>query len=497
MNPADKKLNVFISSTYEDLKDYRAVAHYAILQVGWVPVFMELFGAMPGYTVEACREKLEACDLMVLLVAFRRGWVPTNKQGGNGEDSITALEFQWARKKNIPALVFLAQKNWPNDLCEDDDAARAWYKKFRNELNQVASKFEYENPAGKESDILPAFRAMVYGALVSHKEKLLEKRPTPAAISTGGMENLPGASRTLLSGKCIPLLGHGVYGKGPLSICALRKALGDESCKSCDDSSESCTESCLATAAEFQDFPMPRYQFLEYLKEIVKNQAKEAKIPPVYDLVQQIKPPLIVSATLDLLLEKRLWNEGKQRCLILCHAIRSEIDAGKILVFQGPEDDSPKLYPANDIPIIDLDAEKKLPLNERAYIVYKPLGSPLLSSAQGIDTVVITEEDYSILLRRLGSQETGVPLAFTTCFKNNPPIFLGYPMDVWHYRLMGQVFKSIPTKPEFKPFFAVRKTNLPMEKKAWEGPGINLVPMDLNEFSQKVKEIFQKVEVTP
>jgi hypothetical protein len=491
MCPADQILKVFISSTSEDLKEYRAIARNAIIEAGWFPVMMENFGPKPERTVAACEKELQGCALVVLLVAFRRGYVPTKEQGGNGEDSITVLELKCAREHNKDVLVFLAdeKKPWPPILCDKD---RDWIEQFRSGLDQPAAFFEYEDPAGKESDILPRFRAKVYGALVSYKADLLKQRPTTTGTSTGGMENLPGASRTLLSGKCIPFLGLGVYGKGPLSICALRKALGDELCKSCDDSGDSCPKSCLATAAEFQDCPMSRYLFLDYLKEIVEKQAKEAKIPPVYDLVQQIKPPLIVSATLDLLLEKKLWDEGKQRCLILCHAIRSEKGEG-ILVFEGPEDDSPKLYSATNTPI-DLDAEEELPLKERAYIVYKPLGSPLLASKQKIDTVVITEEDYSILLRRLGSKETGVPTAFTACFLNNPPIFLGYPMDVWHYRLMSQVFKSIPTKPEYKPFFAVRNAE-PMEKKAWKGLGVNLVDMDLNEFSQKVEA--QKVEATP
>jgi hypothetical protein len=494
MSPADRKLNVFISSTSKDLTDYRAVARNAIIDAGWFPVMMENFGPKTEKTVAACEEELLKCDLVILLVAFRYGYVPAEAQGYNGEDSITALELKCAREHNKKVMIFLADedKPWPIKWCDTD---RTRIDKFRRELDQPAGWFVYEDTAGKESEILPLFRAKVYGALVDYKNKLLKDGDGP--IPPEGSENFPGASRRLLSGKCIPFLGHGVYGKGPLSICALRKALGDETCQSCD--ADSCPKSCLATAAEFRERTMGgRDLFLDELTEVVKKQTQEAAnaIPAVYDLVQQIKPPLIVSATLDLMLEHQLWNKGNQQCLIMCHAIR-ETDAGNILVFQGPEDNAPKSYLANakDFPI-NLDAERERPFGERAYIVYKPMGSPLLSSKLGTDTVVITEEDYAILLNRLGSKDTGVPIALTTCFLNNPPIFLGYPMDVWHYRLMSQVFKSIcPTGSGFTRF-AVRKADFPMEKKAWEGPGINLVDMDLNEFSRKVKEAGQSIEVT-
>jgi hypothetical protein len=487
-------LKVFISSTSEDLKDYRVVVRNTISELGWVPRLMENFGPMAKHTVAACQEEVQACDLVVLLVAFRYGYVPSKEQGGNGVDSITALELQSARQHHKDVLIFLSdpKKPWPPDFVDRD---RTLIDNFRQSLDQPAGLFGYEDPTQDSDVILPLFRANVFGALVNYEKNRLVPDSSLSASGTGGLENFPGASKRLLSGKCIPFLGPGVHGNGPLSICALRKALGDESCQSCDTSS--CQTSSLATAAEYQKTSPNRDLFLVDLKHIILQQTQAAAPPPVYDLIRQIKPLIIVNATLDLLLETKLWDNGKQRCLILCHAIRSNEggQAGKILIFQGPEDSSPKLCPATDT--IDLDAEKKQRPEDRAYIVYKPLGSPLLSSLSGLDTVVITEADYSILLQRLGSQETGVPTAFTTCFKNNPPIFLGYPMDFWHFRLMGQVFKAIPTNDDCKPFFAVHKAELPMEEKAWKGLGVMFVSMDLGEFSQKVKAASSQSGVTP
>ena len=75
--PADRaKLKVFVSSTSEDLRDFRAAAKHVILDLGMDPEMMEHFGASALPTVDACRSRLETCDLVVLLCAFRRGWVP-------------------------------------------------------------------------------------------------------------------------------------------------------------------------------------------------------------------------------------------------------------------------------------------------------------------------------------------------------------------------------------------------------------------------------------
>ena len=66
---------------------------------------------------------------MILIVAWRQGWVPAKEQGGNGEDSVTAMELQFAREHQIPVLAFMADKSWPGDLWEDTDVARAWGQK--------------------------------------------------------------------------------------------------------------------------------------------------------------------------------------------------------------------------------------------------------------------------------------------------------------------------------------------------------------------------------
>src|SRR5262245_7578968 len=70
-------LRVFVSSTSEDLKPYRAAAKHAVEDVSWQPRMMEQFGARVEVTVNSCLEEIARSDLMLLIVGFRRGWVPS------------------------------------------------------------------------------------------------------------------------------------------------------------------------------------------------------------------------------------------------------------------------------------------------------------------------------------------------------------------------------------------------------------------------------------
>jgi len=174
-----RALRVFISSTSEDLHAYRQVAQQAILARGWLPIMHEDWGAMASPVVEACCEKMRDADLVLLIMAFRRGYVPTVEQGGNGVDSITALEVQYARKHQIPVLALLADaRTWPGGLYEDRNPARDWVKQFRDSLDLPATFFDPEqlNPYAKETDQLPQFRTKIGLVLLNLQQKLIARK---------------------------------------------------------------------------------------------------------------------------------------------------------------------------------------------------------------------------------------------------------------------------------------------------------------------------------
>ena len=94
---------VFISSTSEDLEEYRKAARDAVIDAVCHPVMMEYWAAQgkrPPYP--ECMAKLDGCEKVVAIVAQRYGWVPDDQPDADAK-SITRLECE--RAKEVIAFV--------------------------------------------------------------------------------------------------------------------------------------------------------------------------------------------------------------------------------------------------------------------------------------------------------------------------------------------------------------------------------------------------------
>src|SRR5262249_61339731 len=88
---------VFISSTSDDLKEHREQAAKAAAATGLSPRMMEYFSASGHVpTLPACLEKVAEAEVVVVIVAYRYGWVPDDP-ANPGSKSITWLECDHAR----------------------------------------------------------------------------------------------------------------------------------------------------------------------------------------------------------------------------------------------------------------------------------------------------------------------------------------------------------------------------------------------------------------
>ncbi len=95
-------MKIFLSSTFVDLKDYRTEVRRAIEESGNEFVGMETFQSHTHEPSEFCPERVEECDALVLLVAYRYGNIP------DGETrSITQLEYEHALMNKIPVRIYL------------------------------------------------------------------------------------------------------------------------------------------------------------------------------------------------------------------------------------------------------------------------------------------------------------------------------------------------------------------------------------------------------
>jgi len=118
---------VFISSTAEDLKPYRAAARDAAVGADFLPRMMEYFVASGSkLPLGECLAKVSEADVLVVIVAHRYGWIPS-QQPGNDSKSITWLECEQAIRDNKEVLVFLIDEThtWSEEYREEYEITRA------------------------------------------------------------------------------------------------------------------------------------------------------------------------------------------------------------------------------------------------------------------------------------------------------------------------------------------------------------------------------------
>lgn len=124
----NKKYQVFVSSTYEDLKDERTAVISSLLDMDCIPVGMEQFPASPLSQWEYIKKMIDMSDYYLLIVAGRYGSLDPDESV-----SYTEKEYNYAANKNIPILSFLH-----NDIgklqSEKVDSDRTQINKFREKI---------------------------------------------------------------------------------------------------------------------------------------------------------------------------------------------------------------------------------------------------------------------------------------------------------------------------------------------------------------------------
>jgi len=129
----NKKYQVFISSTYEDLKDEREQAIKAVLEMGHIPVGMEMFSAGDEDQWKLIARQIEASDYYVLILGHRYG-----SETDEGI-SYTEKEYDYATEIGIPTLGFIINDEapWPTSRV---DKAQKKTKKISGFKSKVKSK---------------------------------------------------------------------------------------------------------------------------------------------------------------------------------------------------------------------------------------------------------------------------------------------------------------------------------------------------------------------
>jgi hypothetical protein len=161
----DKKYQVFISSTYWDMKDERQAAVTAILEDGHIPAGMELFAASDKKQMDVIKRWINESDVFMLILGGRYGSIESE----SGK-SYVHLEYEYAVEIGKPFFA----------LYLTDDALN---EKARGELGIKAVERDH---SGKYND----FRALVRSKLCTEVNVPLDIRvAVPKSIKSLATEN--------------------------------------------------------------------------------------------------------------------------------------------------------------------------------------------------------------------------------------------------------------------------------------------------------------------
>jgi len=130
LDMADKKYQVFVSSTFRDLVEERQDAIRNILDLNHIPAGMELFPATDVEQLEYIKKVIDECDYYLLIVGGRYGSLDAEGI------SFTEREYDYAVEagKFVIALVHGAPGSLPLDNSEVDPKLAAALASFKTKV---------------------------------------------------------------------------------------------------------------------------------------------------------------------------------------------------------------------------------------------------------------------------------------------------------------------------------------------------------------------------
>src|SRR6266550_1520088 len=110
----DKRYQVFVSSTFQDLQEERQEVMQALLELDCIPAGMELFPAANEDQWTLIKKVIDDCDYYLVIIAGRYGTI-----GPDGL-SYTELEYRYALDAEKPVIGFVHKNpgTLPANRCE-------------------------------------------------------------------------------------------------------------------------------------------------------------------------------------------------------------------------------------------------------------------------------------------------------------------------------------------------------------------------------------------
>lgn len=130
----EETIQVFLSSTYEDLVEERRIAMQTVLQLGYYPIDMSTIPASGMTLWERARKAIDESDIFVLIIGGHYGSSFINDNGEKA--SYVEMEYDYAVQTGKPVLAFLHQhpETLPPEKTEKSKAGRDRLELFRRKV---------------------------------------------------------------------------------------------------------------------------------------------------------------------------------------------------------------------------------------------------------------------------------------------------------------------------------------------------------------------------
>ncbi len=124
------RYQIFVSSTFDDLREDRQQAIQSILELGYFPSTMETFPASDETQWQLIKRVISECDYYVVVVGGRYGSI------GPSGLSYTEMEYDFALERGIPVLGFVKQdiESLPAKDVDAEPAVVAKLTAFREKV---------------------------------------------------------------------------------------------------------------------------------------------------------------------------------------------------------------------------------------------------------------------------------------------------------------------------------------------------------------------------
>jgi Domain of unknown function (DUF4062) len=155
-------MRIFVSSSFEDLREHRAAAIRVLRQLGHEVLAMEDLIAASAAPLSKVLEMVDRSEAYVGIFAWRYGHVPGRAADPTvvtpppalidipgaqyGHTSITHYEYLRALQRNLPVMAFLLDEQcaWPPQLIDGFDTVRAGAPANANDIRALRQTLQME-----------------------------------------------------------------------------------------------------------------------------------------------------------------------------------------------------------------------------------------------------------------------------------------------------------------------------------------------------------------